>query len=212
MERILLVDDHNIIRSGLKIMFSNESSMYEFDEAADGDTAMEFIRKNEYALILLDLNMPGLTARELVTQTIALRPTAKILIFSMNAESIFAKPFLRLGAKGFVRKDEDAGEIKKAILTVLNNRRYISRQLSEDLASDIQMKQSDNPFDTLSPKQTEITRFLIEGKGLNEICQLMNLHSSTISTQKTRIFQKLNVKNVVDLYALAKMHRQAVAS
>ena len=206
MENILLVDDHNIIREGLKIMFRDESSVFEFDEAANGDHAMQLIREKDYSLVILDLNIPGLTAKELLQETLKIKADTKFLIFSMNAENIFAKPFLRLGAKGFVRKDEDSEEIKHAILTVLSNRRYISRQLSEDLAGDVQLKQTNNPFDKLSPKQSEITRFLMEGKGLNEICNQMNLHSSTISTQKTRIFQKLNVKNVVDLYALAKMH------
>ena len=206
MQKILLIDDHNIIRSGLKIMFRNESDQFEFSEASNGDEAMNLISGNAFSLIILDINIPGVSARDLVHETLQLWPDAKILIFSMNAENIFAKPFLRMGAKGFVRKDEDAEEIKRAIFTVLNNKRYISRQLSEELAGDVQLKQTNNPFDKLSPKQSEITRFLMEGKGLNEICSQMNLHSSTISTQKTRIFQKLNVKNVVDLYALAKMH------
>ena len=209
MENILLVDDHNIIREGLKIMFRDEASMFNFDEASNGDDAMMLIKENNYSLIILDLNIPGFNAKDLLQETLQLKPDAKILIFSMNAENIFAKPFLRMGARGFVRKDEDSEEIKNAILTVLSNRRYISPQLSEDLAGDLQLKQTNNPFDKLSPKQSEITRFLMEGKGLNEICSKMNLHSSTISTQKTRIFQKLNVKNVVDLYALAKMHSVA---
>ena len=206
MEKILIVDDHNIIRSGVKIMFTGELSRYSFDEAADGDTAMEFIRNHDYSMIILDINMPGMSAQNILQNTLALYPDSKILIFSMNAENIYAKPFLKMGAKGYIRKDEAAEEIRKAFITVLSNKRYISKELSENLAGELLVKQTDNPFDKLSPKQSEITRFLIEGKGLNEICHKLNLHSSTISTQKTRIFQKLNVKNVVDLYALAKMH------
>lgn len=206
MEKILIVDDHNIIRSGVKIMFTGELARFSFDEAADGDTAMGLIEKNSYSMIILDINMPGMSAQHIVQNTLALNPESKILIFSMNAENIFAKPFLKMGAKGYIRKDEAADEIRKAIMTVLSGKRYISRELSENFAGELLVKQTDNPFDKLSPKQSEITRFLIEGKGLNEICHKLNLHSSTISTQKTRIFQKLNVRNVVDLYALAKMH------
>ncbi len=209
MEKILIVDDHNIIRSGIKIMFTGELAHFSFDEAADGDTAMELIRNHNYSLIILDINMPGMSAQSIIENAIRLNGDAKILIFSMNAENIYAKPFLKMGAKGYIRKDEAAEEIRHAIITVLNNKRYISKELSENFAGDLLVKQTDNPFDKLSPKQSEITRFLIEGKGLNEICHKLNLHSSTISTQKTRIFQKLNVKNVVDLYALAKMHMVA---
>lgn len=209
MKKVLLVDDHNIIRSGIKMMFSGELAGFEFDEAPDGCKAMEFIQVNKYELIILDMNMPGTGAQEIVQEALMVDPENKILIFSMNAENIYAKSFLKMGAKGYIRKDEPADEIRKAILTVLSNKRYVSKEMSVSLAGDLLEKNSDNPFDKLSPKQSEITRFLIEGKALNEICSKLNLHSSTISTQKTRIFQKLNVSNVVDLYALAKVHHVA---
>lgn len=206
MQKVLIVDDHNIIRSGVKIMFTGELNQYNFDEAANGEDAMALIENNQYALIILDINMPGMSAQNIVQNALQINPENKILIFSMNAENIFAKPFLKMGVKGYVRKDEAAEEIRKAIITVLNNKKYISRELSETFAGELLEKHTDNPFHKLSPKQSEIAKFLIEGKALNEICAHLNLHSSTISTQKTRIFQKLNVTNIVDLYALAKMH------
>jgi two-component system, NarL family, invasion response regulator UvrY len=206
MEKILLVDDHSIIRSGLRMLLASDMHQYSFEEAADGGTAMELLKVNEYALLVLDINIPGTDTFAMVENILSQQPGLKILIFSMNSENIYAKRFLKMGVKGYVRKDEPAEEIKSAVLTVLNNKRYISKTLGESLAREMFEKRSDNPFDKLSPKQFEITQFLIQGKTISEICASMQLHSSTVSTQKNRIFEKLNVTNLVDLYALAKMH------
>jgi len=208
MEKILLVDDHMIIRSGLKMLLSQDLANYSFEEAADGDTAIEQLRSTDYALMVLDINIPGTDTFSVVENTLQIKPETRILIFSMNAENIYAKRFLKMGVKGYVRKDEPAEEIKNAVFTVLNNKRYISKTLGENLAKEMFEKKSDNPFDRLSPKQFEITQFLIQGKSISEICAAMSLHSSTVSTQKNRIFDKLNVDNLVDLYALAKMHME----
>jgi len=206
MEKILLVDDHMIIRSGLKMLLSNDLCNYSFEEAADGETALEQLKNNDYALMVLDINIPGTDTFSVVENTLLLKPATRILIFSMNSENIYAKRFLKMGVKGYVRKDEPAEEIKNAVFTVLNNKRYISKTLGENLAREMFEKRSDNPFDKLSPKQFEITQFLIQGKTISEICSVMSLHSSTVSTQKNRIFEKLNVGNLVELYALAKLH------
>jgi DNA-binding NarL/FixJ family response regulator len=206
MEKILLVDDHMIIRSGLKMLLSNDLANYCFEEAADGDTAINHLKNSDYALVVLDINIPGTDTFAVVEDTLRLKPATKILIFSMNSENIYAKRFLKLGVKGYVRKDEPAEEIKTAVFTVLNNKRYISKTLGENLAKEMFEKKTDNPFDKLSPRQAEITRQLIHGKTISEICSQMSLHSSTVSTQKNRVFEKLNISNVVELYALAKMH------
>jgi len=208
MQKILLVDDHMIIRSGLKMLLSQDLNNYTFEEAADGDSAIAQLKASDYALMVLDINIPGTDTFAVVENTLQLKPETRILIFSMNAENIYAKRFLKMGVKGYVRKDEPADEIKNAVFTVLNNKRYISKTLGENLAKEMFEKKSDNPFDRLSPKQFEITQFLIQGKSISDICTAMSLHSSTVSTQKNRIFDKLNVDNLVDLYALAKMHME----
>jgi DNA-binding NarL/FixJ family response regulator len=206
MEKILLVDDHMIIRSGLKMLLCNDLENYTFEEAADGDSALAQLSVSDYALMVLDINIPGTDTFSMVEHTLRIKPSTKILIFSMNSENIYAKRFLKMGVRGYVRKDEPAEEIKNAVFTVLDNKRYISKTLGENLAREMFEKRTDNPFDKLSPKQFEITQFLLQGKTISEICATMNLHSSTVSTQKNRIFEKLNVTNLVDLYAIAKMH------
>ncbi len=206
MDKILLVDDHTIIRSGLKILLGSDLTGYSFDDAENGDTALAYVKKNDYALLMLDVNIPGTDTFELAAQLLSLKPALRILVFSMNDENVYAKKFLKMGAKGYVRKDAPAEDIKKAVFTVLNNRRYISKAFSEILADSMFDKKSDNPFDLLSPKQLEINQYLLHGKSISEICSLMSLHSSTVSTQKNRIFDKLKVSCLVELYAMAKMH------
>lgn len=206
MKEILLVDDHSIIRSGLKILLGNDFSGYNFAEAANGEDFMQQIKTNDYALIVLDINIPGSDTFEMVQEVLKLKPASKILIFSMNSENFYARRFLKIGAMGYVRKDEPAEQIKAAVCCVLNNKRYFSPTLSQGFASEMFEKITDSPFEKLSPKQFEIARFLMQGKTISDICNRMKLHSSTISTQKNRIFEKLHINNLVDLYALAKLH------
>src|SRR5689334_9916978 len=129
MKKILLVDDHTIIRTGLKILLSRDLTSYTFDEAADGETALNKIQDFNYDLIIMDINIPGTDSYVLVEKIRELKPENRILMFSMNSESIYARRFLRLGVMGYVAKDEPADEIRHAVLTVLENRRYISKTL-----------------------------------------------------------------------------------
>ena len=206
MKNILLVDDHTIIRTGLKILLGNDLASYTFHEAADGESALEYVHSSCYELIVMDINIPGTDTFALVEQILAYEPESKILMFSMNCESIYAKRFLKLGVRGYVRKDEPAADIKHAVLTVLNNHRYISKGLTEELVEEVYSNKKNNPFDNLSPRQFEIVRRLVQGKKISDICQELQLHSSTVSTQKNRIFEKLNVNNLVELYAISKLH------
>src|SRR5690606_4140906 len=144
----------------------------------------------------------------LVEQIMQMKPDSRILMFSMNAESIYARRFLKLGVKGYVRKDEPADEIKHAVLAVLQNKRYISKILSECLADELFANKKSNRFDNHTPRQFEIVLRLSQGKKISDMCQELQLHSSTVSTQKNRIYEKLNVSNLVDLYAISKIHLQ----
>ncbi|MEO7960964.1 MAG: response regulator transcription factor [Ginsengibacter sp.] len=205
--RILLVDDHTIIRSGLKIFISNIVPFSEIDEADGGDSAFEKIKQHDYDLLVLDVNMPGTDSFGLVSNIIAIKPSSKILMLSMNAEEIYAKKYLQLGAMGYIGKDATEDEIKSAIETVLNNKRYISSSLSRQLAEEAIGNKPANPFDRLSPQEFKIIHHIIRGESVGEISNKLNLHTSTIGTHKARIFKKLNCDNIVDLNALAKVHK-----
>jgi DNA-binding NarL/FixJ family response regulator len=206
MPNLLLVDDHSVIRRGMKIIIENFIPHVAIDEAQDGDSAYEKIKEKDYDLVILDVNMPNTDSFGLVTNILALKPAMKILMFSMNDEEVYAKRYLKMGVMGYVKKDEPESEIKKAITTVLNNKKYVSQKLSQIMIGDLHRNNADNPFDNLSPREFEIAQHLIRGESLADICNKLTLHSSTVGTHKARIFEKLKCKNIIDLSALAKVH------
>lgn len=206
MVNILLADDHSIIRAGLKIFISGNISHSVIDEAWDGDSAFEKIKAKDYQLIVLDVNMPGTDSFGLVNNIIALKPDANILMFSMNAEEVYAKKYLQIGAKGYVSKGASNEEIKCALENVLNSKRYVSASLMTMFTEDALGKKTNNPFDSLSPREFEIVLHLIRGETLAQICNTLTLQSSTVGTHKARIFQKLNCNNIIDINALAKVY------
>ena len=208
MTKILLADDHTIVREGLKTFIRNIIPDSDIEEADDGDSTFKKIKRDNYALIILDINMPATDSFGLVSNILAIKPKSKILIFSMNSEEIFAKKFLNLGALGYLSKDASSDEFRPAIENVMNNKRYVSPSLARALTESALGKNSNNqnPFDLLSPRELEIVRHLIKGASVSQIGTCLNLHTSTIGTHKARIFEKLCCKNIVEMNALAVMH------
>jgi DNA-binding NarL/FixJ family response regulator len=208
MTQLLLVDDHSIVRAGLKLLIQQFFAHSEIDEAYDGDSAFEKIKKCDYDLVVMDVNMPNTDSFGILQTILAFKPSIKIIMFSMNDEEIYAKRYLKMGAMGYLRKDAANNEIIRAISAVLNNRRYISQELNEKLLSDLQSNhQSENPFDKLSPREFEIVQHLAQGNSLAGISQKLNLHTSTIGTHKARIFEKLACKNIIELNKLANVYK-----
>ena len=206
MTNLLIADDHFIIRTGLKLIIENFMSRCRIDEADDGNSAFEKIKKKNYDLLILDVNMPHTDSFMLVSNILALKPGTKILMFSMNDEEVYARRYLKMGVMGYIKKDEHLEEIKKAIITILNNKKYISPGLNRIFIEDLNSKNSENPFDSLSPREFEIVQHLIRGEPVAEICKKLTLHSSTVGTHKARIFEKLRCSNIIDLNLLAKVH------
>jgi two-component system invasion response regulator UvrY len=206
MANFLLADDHFIFRTGLKFFIENFMPHSKIDEAYDSDSSFEKIKENNYDLLILDVIMPNTDSFVLVSKILSLKPEMKILMFSMHAEEVYAKRFLKLGVMGYLKKDEHEAEIKKAITTVLNNKKYISPGLSQILIEDLHSKSPENPFDRLSTREFEIVQHLIRGESVPEISQKLTLHSSTVGTHKARIFEKLKCTNIIDLNSLAKVY------
>lgn len=207
MPHFLVVDDHAIVRSGLILLIKDFMSHAEIDEAYDGDSAFKKIKQNNYDLIIMDVNMPNTDSFGLLNSILSFKPSTKIIIFSMNAEDLYAKRYLKMGAMGYLRKDTPGDEIQKAISSVLNNKKYISAELSEILLLDLRDKKHlENPFDKLSPREFELVQHLSRGESVAQISQTLNLHKSTVGTHKARIFEKLQCTNVIELNKLAEIH------
>jgi two-component system invasion response regulator UvrY len=209
MSQILIVDDHSIVRTGIKMLLEGQLNMVA-DEAEDGRAALNRIKEKKYDLILLDINMPGIDCSQLINAVLSYDPDISILIFSMNEEELFARHYLKLGVKGFLSKRSSPDEIIYAIKQVLSGKRYISRELAEILGDQMNGPKHENPFQSLSQRELTVVGYLLKGNKISEIGELMNLHASTISTYRNRIFEKLTIKSLIDLTELARIHNFSI--
>jgi DNA-binding NarL/FixJ family response regulator len=205
MKKILIADDHVIVRTGLIVLIKEELGQVEIDECRDGEGARKKIQSNEYDLIILDISMPFTDSFALLNHIFTLRPKQKVLILTMSSEDVYAKKFLDLGAKGFINKEADRPEIRKAIVCILNNKRYLSSRMHDTLTSEMLDETPPNPFEALSARELEIMNHLLEGKSISEIANLLSLHISTVSTHKTNFMQKLGVSNIIELSKMVQM-------
>jgi two-component system invasion response regulator UvrY len=206
MTEILLADDHITIRKGLKVFIEEQIPRCNIDEAHDGDTALKKIKEKDYGLIILDVNMPETDSFSLVNNILAYKPSANILMFSMNPEELYGKKYLQLGAKGYLNKASPEEEIKKAVELVIKGRRYLGPVLTQILADDALGKKTENPFNNLSRREFEIAMHMISGKSMSEICNILSLQPSTVSTHKAKIFEKLQCNNIIDINTMARLY------
>lgn len=203
MKKFLLVDDHVIVRSGIKALLQEMYNPAEIYEAMDGETAIQKMKEGSYDLVMLDIQMPRTDTLGLMEYIHIKYPDAKVLMFSMSAEDIYARRFMKAGAYGFISKEAPMEEITRAINTILGNRKYISDALAEKLAEDSFSGKTGNPFNDLSPREFEIVSLLLEGKTVTEISQALSIQTSTVGTHKARLFEKLGVANILELKELA---------
>lgn len=207
MEKFLLVDDHAIVKTGISLLVKETYPFSVIDTAHDGDSAYEKVQKNEYDIVMLDIHMPNTDTISLVERMITIRPTIKILIFTMGSEGVFGKRFLKLGVKGFLSKDSTDDEIKRAINIVIQGRKYLSDGLFLTLTDDNLKLRSDNPFEDLSNREFEVAIHLIKGKSVGEICDMLHVQNSTVATHKSRILEKLKVTNIIELREIARIYQ-----
>ena len=206
MKKFLLVDDHVVVRSGIKTLLLQSFSPAEVHEAADGDSALEKMAEHRFDLVLLDIQMPRTDAQVLIQTILKKYPDLKVLIFSMSAENVHAKRYLKYGAKGYISKESSLEEIIKAVTQVLDNRRYISESLASLLANESFETQPENPFNKLSAREFEIAAMLLTGQTVSSISSNIHIGVSTVGTHKARMFEKLGVANLLELKELARIY------
>lgn len=206
MKSILIIDDHQIVFSGIQLIFHTSKLEFDLNSSKNGDEAVEALRKNSFDLIIMDVNLPDTDTYQLLHLILGMYPDQKILIFSMSSEEMYAKRFLKLGAMGYLSKQESNEEFIQAVLTVLSGERYLSKYMIKSMTNDALIGQSGHVFEKLSPREFEIMTYFLRGHGSKEVSNITNLHSSTIGTYKFKIFDKLGVKNILELQELARVH------
>ncbi len=203
LKRVLIADDHGIVRSSMKLIIQRNYFDVIIDEAVDGITALKMIKENNYDLLLFDLFMPNSKPFSTVELIGTIQPNLPILIVSMCSEKVFGKRLFELGIKGYVNKKESIDRISEALKTVTDGKTYMS-PLMKDIIIDLTLNQSkQGGFDSLTNRELEITLLFLKGSSIKEIGDLLAITASTVGTYKSRIFEKLDVSNLVELVQYA---------
>jgi len=200
MKNILLADDHSIVRMGVKSLLQRGLPEYIVDEAENETEIETQVKQKKYQLIILDIDIPQGDFVKLMHWLLTITPDANILIFSMHEESIYGQRCLQLGARGYLHKSANDNVILNAINRVLAGKKYISPDLAELLSDNKTSDSTLNPLLKLSIREMEIMLLLNKGRTLAEICEVLKIQYSTVSTFKRRIMEKLNVKSMHSLY------------
>ena len=203
MMRVLIVDDHAIVRRGLREVLSDEFQEAAFGEASDARQAMEQLRKKEWDVALLDIALPGKSGLDLLKELKAEWPKLPVLVVSAHPEDQFAVRVLKAGAGGYMTKESAPEDLAKAVRKILAGGRYVSSALAEKLAMGVTKDPTRTPHETLSDREYEVMSRIAWGKTVTEIAEELSLSAKTISTYRTRVLEKLGVKNSAEIVQYA---------
>jgi DNA-binding NarL/FixJ family response regulator len=202
MTRIVLADDHKIVRDGLKRILGANSDLEVAGEAADGDELLRLIKANDYDVAVIDMSMPGLAGIDLIKRLKRDKPALRVLVLSMHGESQYAARALKAGASGYLNKDSAAEQLVVAIRKIAAGGVHISEAAAASLVAG-----DGSPHQTLSDREFEVLRLLVAGLGPTEIGERLHLSVKTVSTHKTRILEKLKLGSTAELVRYALEHK-----
>jgi DNA-binding NarL/FixJ family response regulator len=207
MIRVLIADDHAVVRQGLKQILQDTREMVVAGEALNGQEVLEKVRTEAWDVVVLDIAMPGRSGLDILKELKSERPKLPVLVLSMYAEDQFAVRVLRAGASGYLTKDSAPDELVKAVRKVVSGGRYVSPFLAEKLAFEINTDSSQLPHETLSDREFQVLRLIATGKTVKEIAAELSLSVKTISTYRARIRQKMNLTTNAELIHYAIRNR-----
>jgi DNA-binding NarL/FixJ family response regulator len=199
--KILLADDHTIVRQGLKLILSAHSDLEVVGEAANGREAVELADKLRPDIVLMDVQMPELNGIDATRKMVAANPRIRILVLSMHKESVYVREILKAGARGYILKDAIDTELLNAVRSVARGDGYISPAVSSALNDKV--KDPTNPVDMLSPREREVLLLIADGKTNKEIATRLNLSVYTVDSHRGRIMEKLNLHSAGELVRFA---------
>ncbi len=205
MKRILVADDHFLVRKGLRQLLESTLPDCAVDEAEDGHAVLGLARAAGYDLVILDFSMPGMDGLDLIRDLKDLDPATHILVLTILPEEQYALRAFRLGASGCANKAIDPGELVEAVKTVLAGRRYLSPKAGELLLDELSGGE-DSPHLRLSDREFQILKFLAGGRSVGEIAAALNLSVKTVSTYRTRLMEKMRFENNSQLMRYAHLH------
>ncbi|HEX6181886.1 MAG TPA: response regulator transcription factor [Chitinophagaceae bacterium] len=203
MLRILIADDHAIVRKGLKLILQEAYPSSQIEEANDAESVIQLTLTSEWDIIICDLSMPGRSGLDVAQHVKQNFPKLPVLILSMHAEEQYAVRALRAGAAGYIRKDASTDELIRAVHRVLQGRKYVSAFLAEKMASELDQDTTKPSHQTLSDREFHVFKLIAEGKSVSEIADQLSLSITTVSTYRARILAKMDMRTNADLIRYA---------
>jgi DNA-binding NarL/FixJ family response regulator len=202
--RVLIADDHAVFRRGLKETLSEAFPRLTFGEAKTAQEAVDFVSRQDWEIVILDISMPGKSGLDILEDLRRLRPRLPVLLLSMHPEEQFAKRALKAGAAGYLTKESVPEELKTAVRRVLAGSRYVSATLADKLAHDLSKGANTPIHERLSAREFQVLRMIAAGKSVKQIATEISLSVKTVSTYRARILEKTGMKTTAELirYAL----------
>jgi DNA-binding NarL/FixJ family response regulator len=210
MTRVLLADDHAVVRKGLRFILEQEPDLQVSGEAADGREAVRLARELSPDVVVMDIAMPQLNGIDATSQIVKQNPRTNVLILSMHNDETYLLRALEAGARGFLLKDTAEEDLVRAVRVAAQGKPFfspaIAQALLEDYMRNLQQRNQQDSYSLLTDREKEVLQLLAEGRSNKDVAQLLNLSVYTVETHRTRIMQKLNLHNTAELvlYAVRK--------
>ena len=203
--RIILVDDHAVVRAGFRRLLEQQPDIQVVADAGDGDHAYSLFVEHKPDVVVMDLSMPGVSGLETIRRIVGREPLARILVFSMHEDASLAERAIQLGARGYVTKSSAPETLAVAVAEVAAGKLYLSSDIAKSIAI-LKLTGDSNPINTLSAREFEIYRLIIAGRSLADIAKVLNLSGKTVANYHTFIKHKLGIASDVELVLLAVRH------
>ncbi|PID60853.1 MAG: hypothetical protein CSB44_09140 [Gammaproteobacteria bacterium] len=205
--RVLVVDDHALVRTGMRRVLEDNPAVAHIEEAASGEEAIERVASDDFGIVLMDINLPGMSGLETSERLLRRDPDLRIIIVTGRIEGGSVRHLLNVGVRAYITKDSNASEIGKAIGKVLAGDQYLSPDVAQQIAIDsLSGNEGENPFDRLTTRERQIVEHLLQGERNRQISEALHISEKTVSTHRTRAFDKLGVSNAAELVRLALRH------
>ncbi|HLV92842.1 MAG TPA: response regulator transcription factor [Aequorivita sp.] len=199
MKKIVIADPHPITRRGIKELLQNSESFKVIGEVSNGNELIKVLAKKKPAVLVLELDMPGVIGFKIFNEVLKALPKIKIVVFSSYPEEIYAAHSIKTGAKGYIHKTASANQFLKALKIVISGNTYLSKETRDTSKKSLTTASIKNRYSQLSTREIEVLDLLVAGKRNKDIAALLGINEKTVSTYKSRLLKKLNIKNLAEL-------------